>query len=568
MGLLGQKKSLSTLRTHTTPGAGAAETSPLRPFQIEKLAPCMNGCPQGTNIRALLMTIAQAEKKEKSYDQAFEESWRILTDKNPLPAVCGRVCPHPCEENCNREKKDGAVGINSIERFVGDWGLQNGLKLTRLSEVPQPEKIAVIGAGPAGLSCAYHLAREGYKVTIYEAFPKPGGMLRYGIPSYRLPREVIDGEVQRILDLGVELKTGVAVGKDVAYAELQKQYDAIFVGIGAQGGVKLRVPGEDIPNVLSGVQYLRMANSGELVDLGQKVVVVGGGDTAVDAARVALRMGADVTILYRRTRAEMPAIEEEIIGAEEEGIKFHFLAAPLEVIAKDGRGIAIRCQQMELGEPDASGRRRPVPIPGQEFTVEMTCLIAAISQEPEWGGLDHLHEGRDWVKADEHGATKFEQTYAGGDILDLGLVTIAIYQGRRAAETIHAHFRGLAQKDEVKPAVIGSDKLMLQYYENALRHQCEKLSVTDRMKDPWSEYLATLTADAAIAEARRCMSCGSCFDCGNCWSYCQDQAVIKPLKPGEMYKFKMEFCKGCNKCAENCPCGYLEMKDPLQYVQN
>ena len=568
MSLLGQKKALSSLRTHAMPGASAAETSPLRPFMIEKLAPCMNGCPQGTNIRALLMTIAQAEKKEKSYDQAFEEAWRILTDKNPLPAVCGRVCPHPCEDDCNREKKDGAVSINSIERFVGDWGLQKGLKLSKVATESHPEKIAVIGAGPAGLSCAYHLARQGYSATIYEAFPKAGGMLRYGIPSYRLPREVIDGEVARILDLGVELKTGVAIGRDIPYADLQAQYDAIFVGIGAHAGVKLRIPGEDAPNVFSGVQYLRMVNSGQPVDTGNKVVVVGGGDTAIDAARVALRLGAEVTILYRRTRNEMPAIKEEIVGAEEEGIKFHFLAAPLEVIIKDGMGIAIRCQQMELGEPDASGRRRPVPIPGQEFTVGMTSLIAAISQEPDWGGLDHLHEGKDWVKADKHGETRMDKTFAGGDILDLGLVTIAIYQGRLAAETIHDHFRGVELKDESKPPVIGPDKIMLQYYESVLRHECEKLSVADRMKDPWGEYLATLTEDAVIAEARRCMSCGSCFDCGACWSYCQDQAIIKPLKSGEMYKFKLEFCNGCNKCAENCPCGYLEMKDPMTFSQN
>ena len=565
MGLLTKpKKSLSELSTHTAPGSGAADTSPLRPYQIEKLAPCMEGCPQGTNIRGLLVSIAQAEKHGKSQDQAFDEAWRTLTEKNPLPSICGRVCPHPCEDNCNRKEKDGALAVNNVERFIGDWGLQKGLKLGKATTDSHSEKVAIIGSGPAGLSCAYHLARQGYPVTIYEAFPKAGGMLRYGIPSYRLPHEIIDAEVRRILDLGVDLKTGIMVGKEIPYGDLQKQYDAIFVGIGAHSGVKLRVPGEDAPNVYSGVRFLRLANSQEPVEIGSRVVVIGGGDTAIDAARVALRLGAEVTILYRRTRAEMPAIEEEIVGAEEEGVKFHFLAAPLEIVTQGGQATAMRCQEMELGEPDASGRRRPVPIPGKEFTVELTSVIAAVSQEPDWGGLDHLHEGKDWVKTDKHGATKLDRTYAGGDILDLGLVTIAIYQGRLAAETIHAKFRGIEIKDAPSKPVIHSDKLMLQYYESVLRHECEKQAVGARFERPWDEYSATLSEADVIAEAKRCMSCGSCFDCGACWSYCQDQAIIKPLTPGEPYRLKLEFCKGCNKCAENCPCGYLEMKDPLK----
>jgi Pyruvate/2-oxoacid:ferredoxin oxidoreductase delta subunit len=260
----------------------------------------------------------------------------------------------------------------------------------------------------------------------------------------------------------------------------------------------------------------------------------------------------------------MPAIKEEIVGAEEEGVKLHFLAAPLEIITKDGRAVAMRCQEMELGEPDSSGRRRPIPIPGREFNVDLSCVIAAVSQEPDWGGLDRLHEGRDWIKADAQGKTTFDKTYAGGDVLDLGLVTIAIYQGRRVAETIHAHFRGIQLKEDVKLPEIKSDKLMLQYYQDALRHECVKMAVEERFREPWAEITTTLTEDEVIAEARRCMSCGSCFDCGTCWSYCQDQAIVKPLKHGEPYKFKLEFCKGCNKCAENCPCGYLEMRDPAK----
>lgn len=565
MALVKQKKPL-VVKSGGGSGSSGIEHSTRRPRQIEKLAPCMNGCPQGTNIRGILMKIAQAEKYEKPMDQAFREAWEIVTENNPLPAVCGRVCPHPCEDACNRGVKDGALAINNVERFLGDWGLKHDLKLQKMTEETYPEKIAIIGAGPAGLTAAYHLAKRGYKVTIFESFPKVGGMLRYGIPEYRLPREVIDAEAQNIFDMGVELKTNVTVGKDIPYAQLQKDYDAIFVGIGAHGGKKLRAPGEDAPNVYSGVEYLRLVNCGEPPDVGDKVVVVGGGDTAIDAARVALRLGAKVTLLYRRTRNEMPAIEEEIVGAEEEKITFHFLAAPIELIQKDGIAVEMRCQRMELGEPDSSGRRRPVPIEGDEFTIPVTAVIAAISQEPDWGGLDHLHEGRDWVKTDEQGKTAYEKTYAGGDVLDLGLVTIAIYQGRIAAENIHNQLRGIVPTPKEKRQVISADKVLKDWYENAQRHEETKLSPEDRLADPWAEIASTYSEDDVIAEAKRCMSCGLCFDCGTCWSYCQDNAIVKPLvaTEGGGYKIKTDYCKGCDKCAEACPCGYLEMKEPGQ----
>ena len=559
-----KKKKKFKIKGVGASGASGAETSSRRPYQIKKLAPCMDGCPQGTDIRGVLMKIAQAEKYQIPQDEAFKEAWKILTKTNPLPAICGRVCPHPCEDVCNRKDKDGALAINNVERFVGDWALEHGLKHAKIYDDEHPEKIAVIGAGPAGLSAAYHLARRGYKVTIFEAFQHVGGMLRYGIPEYRLPRDIIDKEVQNILDLGVELKTGVTVGKDIPYDQLQKDFDAIFVGIGAHGGKLLRCPGEDAPNVFSGVEYLRDVNSGNPPEVGDKVVVIGGGDTAVDAARVALRMGADVTILYRRTRNEMPAIEEEIVGAEEEKITFHFLAAPIEIIQENGRAVEMRCQRMELGEPDSSGRRRPVPIEGDEFTIPVTTVIAAISQEPDWGGLDHLHEGRDWIKVDDGGKTQYDKTYSGGDVLDLGLVTIAIYQGRKAAETIHYQFRGIEPPKEEKLKIITADKILLDYYEKMLRNECERISPENRMEAPSAEITSTLAEDEVIAEARRCMSCGSCFDCGACWSYCGESVIYKPMVPGEPYRFKLELCNGCDKCGEQCPCGFLEMKDPGQ----
>jgi len=559
-----KKKGLGKLRTRPTVG-GASETSPNRPYHVEKAAPCGSGCPNGTSIRKILTTISLAEKHEISYDEAFKQAYDLLIEKNPFPAVCGRVCPHPCESECNRKEKDGAVAINNVECYIGDWALEQGFEFTKITEETRAQKIAVIGSGPAGLSCAYQLARRGYPVTVYEAFPKAGGMLRYGIPNYRLPQDVLDKEIDRILKLGVELKLNTAVGKEVPYEDLQKEYDAIFVGIGAHKGYKLGVPGEDAANVMTGTNYLNLANRGEKVDVGAKVIVIGGGDTAIDAARVARRMGADAHILYRRTRTEMPAIEEEITGAEEEGVKIEYLVAPVEILKEGDKAVGMRCRRMELGEPDESGRRRPVPIEGSEFDVEATFIIPAISQEPDFTGLDHLHEGRDWIKADDRGQVS-DKLYAGGDDLDLGLVTIAIYQGRRAAETIHENITGEKPAKAPELKIIRHDKLMLGYYEDKLRNEKSHLPVEERFADPDREIAAGLTREQVIEEAKRCMSCGSCFECGQCWTYCQDSAIIKPLLQGQRYKFKLEFCKGCDKCAENCPCGYIEMHDPASYT--
>ncbi|MCG6912954.1 FAD-dependent oxidoreductase [bacterium BMS3Abin03] len=553
------KKPLGGLRGHSA-GGSSVETSPLRPVQVPKTPPCSNGCPNETNIREFLTTISQSEGAGRSYKESYEKAWGILTEKNPFPSSCGRVCPHPCESECNRTYKDGAVGINNLERFVGDYAIEQGFQLKKISDENYEEKIAVIGAGPAGLSCAYQLARRGYGVTIFEAFSKPGGMLRYGIPDYRLPPDVLDKEIKRIEDLGVEIKCNQIIGKDIPYENLQKDYSAIFVGIGAHKGKLLGIPNEDASNVFTGTEFLNKINSGETVEVGDKVLVVGGGDTAIDAARVSKRLGADVTIVYRRTRKEMPAIEEEIVGAEEEGVKLEFLAAPVEFEKAGDKITKMECQKMELGEPDSSGRRRPVPIPDSFFTLDATTVIAAISQEPDFNGLDNLHEGKDWIKVDENSVTKIPDTYAGGDALELGLATIAIFQGRKAAEAIHNRFRDIQPEPEQKPPVITHDKIILNFYESKLRNEPFKLSPEERLGSIDGEITSTLTEEQAIEEAKRCMSCASCFDCGTCWSYCQDQAIVKPVVKHQPYKFKLDLCNGCNKCAENCPCGYIEMR--------
>ena len=540
---------------------GGRETSTLRPKHVPQIPSCGNTCPSGTRIREVLTTIGQTEKFERTNDESFQIAWDIFLEKNPLPAVCGRVCPHPCEEGCNRTHKDGAVAINNIERFIGDWGIEKGLKPKRMSEEKQAEKVAVVGSGPAGLSCAYQLATRGYSVTIFEGFSKAGGMLRYGIPEYRLPRTILDAEIQRILDMGVELKCDTVIGKDISLEDLRKDHNAIFVGIGAHKGLALRIPGEDAENVYTGAEFLNRINSGESIDVGDKVIVIGGGDSAIDAARVSRRLGADTTILYRRTVKEMPAIEHEIHEADKEGVKMEFLAAPVEVLRNgNSRATGMKCIRMELGEPDASGRRRPVPIEGSEYDIEATTIIAAISQEPEFEGFDSLHEGRDWIKTDDAGVTGEESVFAGGDALDLGLVTIAVFQGRRAAETMHARFRGLPLDPEPEAPVIKHDKMKLDFYEAKERNEKTMLPVEDRFKDAWGETDRGLTEEQAVNESQRCMSCGSCFDCGTCWTFCQDNAIVKPLRAGDPYKFKMEFCQGCKKCAEECPCGYIEME--------
>ncbi len=536
------------------------EQSPLRPQNIEKLPPCRHTCPSGNRIREFLTTIAQAERLGKSTEQAFEEAWEIYTDTSPFPAVCGRVCPAPCETECNRKELEGAVNINKTDRAIGDFGIEKGLKLKRLSEEPKPQKVAVVGGGPSGLSCAYQLARRGYGVTVFEALSKAGGMLRWGIPGYRLPDSVLDAEIQKIIDLGVELKCKAKIGRDTSLDELRQSYDAVYVALGAQQGIRLGVEGEDAPNVFSGVDFLNRFHHGEKLDLGQDVVVivVGGGDTAIDAARICRRLGANVTVLYRRTLKEMPAIAEEIEEAMEEGIKIEFLAAPVG-FKKDGDLVsAMQCIRMELGEPDASGRRRPLPIEGSEFEIPASAIISAISQAPDFGGFESLIEGRNWVQVDDQGATKVDGVWAGGDVTRLDLVTTAIGHGRRAAEAIDRKFLGTTFQDDGM-AVVRPDRLRLDHYEKMERGTPEALGVEERLGAVETEVNQGFSQDRVIEESRRCMSCGYCFDCEKCWLFCQDQAINKPMEKGVIYSFKLENCTGCKKCAEECPCGFIDM---------
>ena len=512
---------------------GGAAASTLRPLYLPKTPSCIGTCPASSDIRGYIRHIAEATDYKRTYPDSFTQGWYMLVDKNPFPATTGRVCPHPCETECNRKAKDEPVSINKMERFIGDWGIEKGLAHKKLYPDIYPDKVAVIGSGPSGLSCAYQLARRGYRTTVFEAQAKLGGMLRFGIPRYRLPEDILDAEIGKILDLGVETRCN----QKVSLAEIQADYNAVYVAIGAQVGVSLEISGE---NIILGIDFLRKVNSGESVDIGQKVLVIGGGNTAIDCARVAKRLGGDVTIVYRRRKEDMPAIHEEIREAEIEGISFQFLSAPVEIL-KSG----LKCIRMELTEPEKDGRRKPVPIPNSEFFIAGDTIIPAISQIPDFQGLEELNDDG-WIKASDVGTTKISGVFSGGDVVNqLGLVIEAIGLGRKAGIAIDDYLREREPKKTFEPPIIRAEKMNLNYYE-AMPRSPEKV----------------LDEPGVISEAKRCLSCGLCYDCGNCFDYCSDSAVkklSKDLPKGEHYEFLLDLCQGCKKCAEECPCGYVDM---------
>jgi NADPH-dependent glutamate synthase beta subunit-like oxidoreductase len=554
-------------------GGGGGSVSALRPQQNEKGAPCMADCPAGNDVRGWLNTISQHTKVGKSLDEALDQAFQMLVTTNPLPGVLGRVCPHPCETDCNRKEKESPVGINSVERFLGDWGIERKLPLPTVApRGSRSEKIAVVGSGPAGLSCAYHLARRGYPVTIFESLPEPGGMLRYGIPDYRLPRDVLDAEVQRIATLGVDIRCGTTVGKEVAFDGLVRDYDAVFVAIGAHQGKKIRVEGEDGAGVYTGTAFLRAVWLGKPLPIGKKVAVIGGGDTAIDAARVCLRLptdtadvakrlGAQVTLFYRRTRTEMPAIEEEVAGAVEEDVKIEFLAAPAKIVRDDsGKVVKLVVERMKLGEPDDSGRRSPVPT-GELFEHDCDTVITAVSQEPDFKSVGGSLANVRWLEADAWGKTSLPKVWTGGDNMNLSLATIAIGQGRTAAESIDATLRGEQPKEPAKLPPIPPARLKIDFYEPKPRTQRGQLDPAARLADPHAEIDRGITKEQVLEESARCMSCGFCFGCERCWMYCTPSCFTKVPEPvpGTYYKIKLDTCDGCKKCADECPCGFLDM---------
>ena len=519
------------------------------PVNIMQTPPCNQDCPAGNDIRGFLRTLA--EKKD------YEAAWHVLTRTNPLPAICGRVCPHPCEDGCNRRDFDSPVAINSAERAVGDYGLEENLEHKKLI-AHRKEKVAVIGSGPAGLSCAFHLAKRGFQVKIFEAYGEPGGMMRYGIPSYRLPNYVLRQELENIWKLGIELECNIKVGVNIPMDQLIQTHDAVFVGIGAQTGLTIDIPGQDAGNVFSGVEFLRDVNSGKYVDVGKDVVVIGGGNTAMDCARVAKRLGANVSVVYRRTRVEMPAITAEIDEAMEERIMFRYHTNPVKIIQDDDKVVGILSVQMELKEPDASGRARPVPIAGSESVIPADTVILATGQAVDYDGIEVYKRDNKWISANENLMTSIDGVFAGGDaVLGLETVSAAIGQGTRAASAIEDYIDGGVESRLSSPPVIHSKDLNTYYYQKTKRFQKEALPIHMRLKH-FKELYPALDFEAIIDEAERCFSCGLCFNCGNCFMYCPDNAVRISEKTG-LYEFDLDFCKGCGLCAKECPCRYIQM---------
>jgi NADPH-dependent glutamate synthase beta subunit-like oxidoreductase len=524
----------------------------LRPYFDAKTPACTKACPNHHDVRSVIMTLASAEKHGKSLDQALEESFYVLADKNPLPSSCGRACLHQCELQCNRLAVDEPVSINCLERYIGDVAIERGYALKRLTAEKHQEKVAVIGSGPAGLSCAYQLARRGYPVTVFEAFPKLGGMLRYGLPAYRMPREILDAEIRRLADLGIEFRTNSALGADVTLEALRQEYAAIFVGIRAQHGPKLGLPGDEAPNVLTAADFLHRVNGGEPVEIGPAVVVVGGGDTAVDAARMARRLGAQVTIASRRPAAEMPAIPHEVQEAQKEGVAIEGLAVPAAVVTENGRATGLTCKRVAV-----AGEAAPAQA---EFILPASAIIVAGKPERNTAGLETLQGPTGSIGTDDRGETAVPGTFAANDDLDMGIVSAALFRGRRAAETIHLRLRGIQEAAQPAPPVIPKDKMHLNWYPKAPRTAIATIPVEERFHHPDHEVNLGLAAAQALAEAKRCLSCGMCFECDTCWQYCQERAIQKPATPGEPYRIKLEFCTGCKKCEEQCPCGYIEMR--------
>jgi NADPH-dependent glutamate synthase beta subunit-like oxidoreductase/NAD-dependent dihydropyrimidine dehydrogenase PreA subunit len=499
-------------------------------FAIEKRgpAPCKAACPAGIHVQGYVALIAQGK---------FAEALALIREAIPFPGVCGRVCHHPCEDACRRGEHDQPIAIQYLKRFVADWGTRQRVNEKRGNELPHPwlprysllPRVAIVGSGPAGLTAACFLAREGYPVTVFEALPVAGGMMAVGIPDYRLPRDVLQSEIKAIEDLGVEIRTDTAIGPDgdLSLDDLRRDYDSVFVAVGAHGSRRLNVAGEDLAGALHGVDFLREVNLGHEVTVGEKVLVVGGGDVAVDSAMVAKRLGGrQVTILYRRSRQEMPAHPWEIEEAEEEGIAFQFLATPTRVLGQKGRVTGLECLRMELGEPDESGRRRPIPIPGSEFAVEAGTVVVAVGQVLDIGHWT-LDIG-DWIVADPLTlATDVPGVFAGGDAVT-GPATVieAIAVGKRAAESIARYLRGedLAAGRTLWPP----DTSEVEYYtppavQPEARARMSKLPLADRMG--FAETNLGFSEEEAVAEASRCLSCGVCSECLECVKVCEPQAI-------------------------------------------
>jgi len=611
-----------------------ADASHKCPTYVHRTPPCQGSCPSGEDIRGWL-NIARGIEQAPGDMPWQEYAFSRVTDANPFPAIMGRVCPAPCEDGCNRNEVEDHVGINAVEQFIGDYGLENKLKLHPAGE-DTGKKVAIVGSGVAGLACAYHLRRKGHACTIIEAHEKLGGMMRYGIPGYRVPDQVLDGEIQRILDLGVEVRNNTKVGVDVSFEDLQKEFDAVFIGLGAQSGAALPVPGGDAPNCISGVAFLRAFNEGRLQHTSARVLVVGGGDTSMDvaavarrlghithtrdhdrpeniilghtahdAATVALRQGADVTLVSWESLEDMPATKMEVEHVTREGVKIFGSVLPVKVITDDdGRATAIRMTDVDW----SSGKS--VVVEGTERDIECDLIVSAIGQVGDLTGFEELDNGRGLVDADGFYRVKDHPgIFAGGDITTPHLLTTAIGHGSIAAEGVDKFLMGEEQsrrpkvdvhhfslleklretnhapsvyqhvqdrgtdsadfaihnyEDRSSVEIVPSDELFLGHFKFEERHIRKEHDIMgDSVLGSFGERIEGLSEEEAKQEADRCMSCGMCFECDNCVIFCPQDAIFRVKKTdatmGRYVDTDYAKCIGCHICEDVCPSGYIRM---------
>ena len=522
----------------------AGRVAPVRsrkPIYLDMLPPCNAGCPAGENIQEWLRLIKAGEA---------EAAWRQLVADNPFPAIHGRVCYHPCETDCNRKDLDEAVSIHSVERYLGDLAIEKGW------QVPQPRRrsgrrVMVVGSGPAGLSAAYHLARLGHAVEIFDAGDKPGGMMRYGIPEYRLPRDVLDAELQRLVTLGVVFRQNTPI-KDLLATQRDGAFDAVFVAVGAHISKRVDIPAADATRVVDAVSFLRDVASGERPVIGRKVAVYGGGNTAMDAARVARRLGAEESVIvYRRTLAEMPAHAEELEGAQAEGVQMNWLRTITSVDEED--------LTVEIMELDEHGKARGT---GRFEKLEADTVILALGQRADTQflrAIPGMSFNDDVVEVDPHSLmTAVPGIFAGGDAVPSDrTVTIGVGHGKKAARRIDAWLNREEWVPVEKHPIVTLPMMNVWYFGDHERRVHEETDIEERLEG-FGEIVAGLTDAEAAYEAHRCLSCGNCFECDGCFGACPEDAVIK-LGKGNRYRFDYEKCTGCATCFEQCPVHAIEM---------
>ena len=512
----------------------------LRPVNVFKLPPCNKQCPAGENIQQWLYHAAEGD---------YEQAWRVLTENNPLPACMGRVCYHTCEGKCNRGFLDESVGINSVERFLGDYALAHKLAFKKPTR-ETGKRVLIIGAGPAGLSAAYHLRRFGHTVHIVEMAQKAGGMMRYGIPVYRLPREILDAEIQRILDMGVTIEYGRKV-EDILAEKEKGKYDAVIMGMGASLSTNVDIPSGDTTHILTALNVLEKISSDGDIQIGRKVAVYGGGNTAVDVARSLRRLGAEPIIVYRRNRDKMPANEEEMDGAIEEGIQVKWLTT-----IQEAQGEKLKIEKMAL---DEKGYPQPT---GEYEEMDADSVVLAIGQNVDLSVLKTIPGLELQKDAVTVNTTTFETTVAGifaaGDMVPGDrTVTAAIGMGKHAARGVNGYLNGRPYVKAPKHEDARFEDMHPYYYTDAPKKVRPQLELA-RRTSTFDEVQHGLTEENAVFEARRCLSCGNCMECDNCYGVCPDNAIVK-LGPGKRYEFNYTYCKGCGVCAQECPCGHIAM---------